>query len=104
MHQLHPRLAVVLHADDFLNPALRAYALYRLRPDGDGWYRPASYDSEADTVTCPMPLYAPVDAPVLVDGLFLHRDELVDLWDMSIFLDVPFARQARARTRPGLPR
>lgn len=28
---------------------------------------------------------------VIVEGMFLHRDELLDLWDLSIFLDVPFA-------------
>lgn len=27
---------------------------------------------------------------VAVDGLFLHRDELADAWDVSVFLDVPF--------------
>ena len=28
---------------------------------------------------------------LLVDGMFLHRDELMDCWDFSVFLDVPFA-------------
>jgi uridine kinase len=27
---------------------------------------------------------------LLLDGIFLHRAELVDFWDMSIFLHVPF--------------
>lgn len=27
---------------------------------------------------------------LLLDGIFLHRDELLDIWDYSIFLDVPF--------------
>jgi uridine kinase len=27
---------------------------------------------------------------VLVDGLFLHRDELAGHWEFSVFLDVPF--------------
>lgn len=26
-----------------------------------------------------------------IDGLFLHRDELVELWDLSVFLEVPFS-------------
>nr|AIU93465.1 hypothetical protein LRS1606.31 [Rhodococcus sp. NS1] len=118
VQQLHPRLVVVLHAHDFLNPAavrhakgkdspegfwtelynysaMKAYALDPLGRDGDGWYRPASYDSEADRVTCPSLLHASEEALVLVEGLFLHRDELVDLWDLSIFLDVPFAETAR---------
>lgn len=28
---------------------------------------------------------------LLIDGIFLHRDELADCWDLSVFLDVPFA-------------
>jgi uridine kinase len=32
---------------------------------------------------------------VLVEGTFLHRDELVGLWDYSMFLDVSFAEAAR---------
>ncbi len=27
---------------------------------------------------------------LLIDGIFLHRDELVDCWDLSVFLQVPF--------------
>jgi hypothetical protein len=26
---------------------------------------------------------------LLLDGIFLHRDELVGAWDFSVFLDVP---------------
>lgn len=28
---------------------------------------------------------------LIIDGIFLHRNELVDSWDMSVFLDVPFS-------------
>ena len=27
---------------------------------------------------------------LLIDGIFLHRDELARFWDLSVFLDVPF--------------
>lgn len=46
----------------------------------------------------------PSDAVVVVDGIFLHRPELVGLWDGSVWLDVPFAvsvPQGNARF-PGL--
>ncbi len=33
---------------------------------------------------------APLDAVLVVDGIFLHRPELRDLWDWSVWLDVPF--------------
>ncbi len=30
------------------------------------------------------------DAVLLVDGIFLHRPELADLWDASVWVAVPF--------------
>ncbi|MEV6324263.1 uridine kinase [Nocardia sp. NPDC051787] len=118
VRRLHTRTVIVLHADDFLNPsavrhargrrspqgfwldsynyrALRRDALDPLRPGGDGWYRTASYDPGTDTIVRPTACLAPRNAVVVVEGLFLHRDELVDIWDMSIFLDVPFEVTAR---------
>ncbi|WP_218023327.1 uridine kinase [Nocardia altamirensis] len=111
------RPAIVVHADSFLNPssvrhakgrhspeafwldlynypAFHSYALGPLRR-GDGWYRTASYDPATDTIMCPAAVHVPDNALVLVEGMFLHRDELVNLWDMSIFLDVPFDETAR---------
>lgn len=35
------------------------------------------------------------DALVIFEGMFLHRDGLHDIWDRSVFLDVPFAETAR---------
>ena len=32
---------------------------------------------------------APLDAVLVVDGIFLNRAELQDLWDWSVWLDVP---------------
>ncbi|MGZ6754483.1 MAG: uridine kinase, partial [Nocardioides sp.] len=43
----------------------------------------------------PARVFAPASAVVVVDGLFLHRDELVDAWDFSVFLEVPFDETAR---------
>lgn len=41
---------------------------------------------------------------VIVDGIFLHRPELRDAWDFTIFLDVPFRESARRMARrDGLP-
>jgi uridine kinase len=39
---------------------------------------------------------------VVIDGIFLHRDELLEAWDYSIFLDVPFKLSvARMAARDG---
>ncbi|MDO8360806.1 MAG: uridine kinase, partial [Devosia sp.] len=41
-------------------------------------------------------------AVLIFDGLFLHRKELRDEWDFSIFLDVPFEVSfARMAARDG---
>lgn len=112
------RPVIVLHADDFLNPApirhaqgrgspkgfwedtynyaaLHEYVLRPLGPSGDGWYRTHSYDPATDRILRPDPVQAPSDALVVLEGMFLHRDELIDHWDASVFLDVDFAETAR---------
>jgi uridine kinase len=106
------RPVVVLHVDDFFNPAairhargryspegfwldsynydaLTSWALDPLRPSGDGWFRAAAIDHDSGRVTRPAPVRAADDALVLVDGTFLHRRELASYWDSSVFLDVP---------------
>ncbi|MFC4242631.1 uridine kinase [Gryllotalpicola reticulitermitis] len=116
--ELAPRPVIVIHADDFLNPSAVRHARGRQSPDGfwldsynydaliehtlaplgsrgDGWYRPASFDPDADAVISPEMRLAPERSLVLVEGMFLHRDELAGRWDFSIFLDVPFAETAR---------
>ena len=116
--RLCPRPAVLVHVDDFLNPssvrhargrsspegfwldsynyaALSANVLDPLSAPGGAWYRTASYDPDLDVEKLAEPAFAPADAVVLVEGLFLHRDELVHRWDASIFLDVPFGETAR---------
>lgn len=45
---------------------------------------------------------APLDAVLVVDGIFLNRPELQDLWDWSVWLDVPFdVAYARLALRDG---
>jgi uridine kinase len=83
-----------LGADDFLNPPAARYARGRASPLG---FFLDSYDLAALRAAV---LAAP--GPVIVDGLFLHRDELRDLWDYSVFLDVPEALSvARCLARDG---
>lgn len=112
------RSALVVHEDDFLNPrevrhrlgpdspegffldsydllALTAKVLDPVGPNGGRRIVPAVFDFRADTPVDSEPVDVPPDAVVIVEGMFLHRDELADRWDLSVFLDVPFAETAR---------
>ncbi|MGN9914218.1 uridylate kinase [Phytohabitans sp. LJ34] len=95
--------------DDFLFPRARRYprgeysaegcyfdthdydALIRvlldpLGPGGDRRFQPAVYDRTADTVLSPPVTTAPADAVLIFDGVFLLRPELVDRWDLRVFV------------------
>ena len=114
----HGRPVVRIRADEFLNPrAVRyrlgrdspegyvadSYDLVRLRaevldpfgPDGDGCYRERSLDLATDTTLDPPWQQAPSGAVLVLDGMFLHRDELLGTWDVSVLLDVPFQETCR---------
>ncbi|MBP6997603.1 MAG: uridine kinase [Phycicoccus sp.] len=57
--------------------------------DGDRFVT-AVFDSETDSEVTSMPHIAGPNAVLIVDGIFLHRPELLGLWDASIWVDVPF--------------
>lgn len=83
--------------DSFDYPNLRRSVLDPLGPGGSRWYRTAGHDLRTDAVLdAPWHCAAPGSVLVL-DGVFLHRDELHGGWDLSVFLDVP-AEVAVART------
>lgn len=110
--------AIVVHEDDFLNPrsiryrlgrnspegyfsdsydldALTAHVLSPLANDGDRKIVRKVFDHRSDTAVSKAAVDVPGDAVVIVEGMFLHRDELIESWDLSVFLDVPFAETAR---------
>jgi uridine kinase len=73
-----------------------------LGPGGSRRYRSSAHDLASDLVVSPEQKVAPRGSVLVVDGLFLHRDELFNLWDFSILLEVPFAVTARRMaTRDG---
>lgn len=117
-HCFPDREVIVIHVDDFLNPSairhrqgmnspdgfwLDTYnydaftrdVIRPLRAGGDGRYRSSSYDPRSDAMVQPARMGAGDDAVIIVEGMFLHRPELADAWDLSLFLDVPFAETAR---------
>ena len=90
--------------DAFDYVRLRADVLEPLGPGGSRCYRPAAHDLAGDRVLHPAPEVAAPDAVLIMDGVFLHRDELADVWTFSVFLDVPFDVTARRMAvRDGSP-
>jgi len=81
--------------DSFNYERLRADVLEPLGPGGSRRYRSKAHDLASDLVISPEQEVAPRGSVLVVDGLFLHRDELANLWDFSVLLDVPFAVTAR---------
>ncbi|MEO6013913.1 MAG: uridine kinase [Devosia sp.] len=53
-------------------------------------FHTAIFDHRTDRAVAVNPLVVPLPAVLIFDGLFLHRPELRDEWDLSVFLDVPF--------------
>ncbi len=108
------RQVIRVSADDFLNPRAVRYRLGRtspegffldtydykalhrcvlkpLAPGGSRRFRRRAFDLHADEPFDAADEAAPCDAILILDGLFLHRDELCAIWDYSVFLDVEFA-------------
>lgn len=52
--------------------------------------KPAVNDVERDVRIHVPALPVAADTVLLVDGIFLHRPELRDAWDATVFVDVPF--------------
>jgi uridine kinase len=112
------RPAVIVHEDDFLAPrevryrlgrespegyfgdsydlaALIGHVLDPLRPGGDRRVRRRMFDHRTDSPVDAPVEEVPVNTVVIVEGMFLHRDELVNRWDWSVFLDVPLIETVR---------
>jgi uridine kinase len=80
--------------------ALCRVLLDPLGPDGDRLFQHAVFDNNTDTPSSPPASTAPADAVLLFDGVFLLRPELIDRWDLRIFVSVPFEQTVdRARDR-----
>ncbi len=79
-----------------------------LGPGGSRRYRSAVHDLATDRMLDPPWRTAAPGTVLVVDGLFLHRDELIGYWDFSVLLDAPFevtvARMARRDGSPPDPR
>lgn len=123
------RSSIAVSVDGFHRPRSERYA--RGRESGEGFYRDSyDYDSlrvqligpyragsafrtavrdvgtDAELNSLPVRLDSP--SILIIDGIFLHRPELVEEWDFSIWLDVPrrvadarlFVREGSGAVRP----
>jgi uridine kinase len=76
--------------DSYDYPALRRLLLDPLGAQGDRRIVRRVYDVHTEQPVTPV-VESATDGQVLVfDGIFLHRPELRDLWDLSVFLEVDF--------------
>jgi uridine kinase len=58
------------------------------------------YDGQTDSAVSEPISVAPVDAVLIFEGVFLMRPELIDRWDLRIFVSARFEETvARARIR-----
>jgi uridine kinase len=78
------------YLDSYDYAALRTHLIDPLGPGGAGAYRTAVFDHVTDSRLPVQTHVAPAGSVLVLDGLFLHRPELRDIWDFSIFLDAPF--------------
>jgi uridine kinase len=84
--------------------ALRRVLLDPLGPGGHREFQHAVYDHDTDTALSPPAATAPAGAVLLFDGVFLLRPELVDRWDLRIFVSVPLEQTVdRALNRGTAP-
>ena len=90
--------------DSFDFDALHRVLLDPLGPDGDRRFWHAVYDKVTDTALSEPVMTASADAVLLFDGVFLMRPELIDRWDLRIFVSAAFEKTLdRARTRDQSP-
>jgi uridine kinase len=70
--------------------ALNRVLLDPLGPSGNRRFQDAVYDRSTDSALSPPVTTAPVDAVLIFDGVFLLRPELIDRWDLRIFVSTAF--------------
>ena len=92
--------AAACYHDSFDYEALHRVLLDPLGPGGDRRFQPAVFDYRMDTALSEPVMTAPADAVLLFDGVFLLRPELIDRWDLRIFVSAAFEETLdRARNR-----
>jgi len=73
-----------------------------LSPGGNREYIREVYDVRREREVRRLPELADDDAILVLDGIFVHRDELTRYWDYSVWLDVPFQVSIPRAAKRGL--
>lgn len=76
--------------DSYDYTVLTEQVLSPFAPGGDRRFRRAAHDVATDAVLDGPWERAADHCVLIVDGIFLHRDELVGAWDFSVFLHADF--------------
>lgn len=76
--------------DSYNYQALTECLLCPLGSGGTRRFHKTAFDHRTDTEVTSAEEYAELNAILIFDGIFLHRPELRQHWDYSIFLDVDF--------------
>jgi uridine kinase len=88
--------------DSYNYSALKSHLLDPLSDADNMKFRRSVFDVKADCERFAEQESAESPSILIVDGIFLHREELKDYWDFSIFLDVNFKISvARCAQRDG---
>lgn len=74
--------------DSFNYNSITDRLLVPLGPGGNRSYQTAVYDYRTDQVVDAPSQFAPDDAVLLFDGIFLQRPEISGYWDLSLYVDV----------------
>lgn len=81
--------------DSYDHDRIVADLLVPAGPGGSGAIRTRIHDVATDRAVDQPPVTLQHGTVLLVDGLFLHRRELEEHWDLTVFLDVPFLETCR---------
>jgi uridine kinase len=88
------------YLDSFNYQALAESLLAPVGPNGSRQYRSAAFDYHTDSEVQMPYQVADEDAILLLDGIFLHRSELVSYWDFTIYVEATFeTTMSRAEER-----
>lgn len=77
------------YLDSYDYATFRRVLIDPFRVGAGAGFQLAVFDVARDTPIEAQWVTAPRDAVLLVDGIFLHRPELREVWDWSVWLDVP---------------